>query len=406
MRYLRLASIISILVLILAPTHIVNASEEITIQPAVYQFGENIHFQASLPTSQKIEYVLVYFQEKSNPKTTIKPASVHLGGDSTYQIDYLLDLQDQPLRAFSKIEYHFEVGLQSGEVLTSPTAELDYIDNRYNWQKKIENPFQVHWYEGDFTTAQKALDAAQAGLQKIQTILPVNETVPVDIYLYSTSTDIQETLQQAGLDWVAGHADPDLGVVVVSLPPGPDQELLTEQRIPHELMHVMIYRLVGPGYANLPTWFSEGLASSVELVPNPDYQVLLNNAHQDGQLIPIAQLCKNFPHEASGALLAYAESESFVSYLKNAYGTNGLQTLLNQYSMGVDCDHGAQNALGISLSRLDRQWRQERFGENAIWLAITKLLPWLALMGAIMIAPIIILIGWLHRRPERAEQKS
>jgi len=51
------------------------------------------------------------------------------------------------LRAFSKIEYHFEVGLQSGEVLTSPTAELDYIDNRYNWQKKMENPFQVHWYE-------------------------------------------------------------------------------------------------------------------------------------------------------------------------------------------------------------------------------------------------------------------
>jgi hypothetical protein len=55
---------------------------------------------------------------------------------------------------------------------------------------------------------------------------------------------------------------------------------------------------------------------------------------------------------------------------------------------------------------LDRQWREERFGENAIWIAIKKLLPWLALMGAILIAPVIMLIGWLRRRPDQAGQKS
>ena len=406
MRHPLLVSIIFTLAIILIPLQIVDASEEITIQPAIVQFGENILFQASLPASQQIKNVQIYFQEKSNPTTTIKPASFHLANDSTSQIEYLLDLKNRPLRAFSKIEYHFEVELMSGEVLTSETTELDYIDDRYNWQTKTEAPFQVHWYEGDFVSAQKALDTAQTGLQRIETIIPATETVPVDIYIYSNSTDMQETFQQAGMNWVAGHADPDLGVVVVSLPPGPDQEMLTEQRIPHELMHVMLYRYLKQGYANLPTWLSEGLASFMELMPNPDYQVLLDSAYQKDRLIPIDLLCKNFPREASGALLAYAQSESFVSFINDAYGANGLQALINQYSMGLDCAHGAQNALGISLSRLDRQWREERFGENAIWIAIKKLLPWLALMGAILIAPVIMLIGWLRRRPDQAGQKS
>jgi len=153
-------------------------------------------------------------------------------------------------------------------------------------------------------------------------LLPVPSGL--DIYIYADSRTLQSALSPNSESWVAGHAEPDLGVIVVALPPGPDQRLLIQQRIPHELMHVLLYQSTDPGYANLPIWLSEGLASLVELYPNSDYQVLLENAVEKDSLIPMAALCPSFPRQASSALLSYAQAASFTRFLHNSYGTNRL----------------------------------------------------------------------------------
>ena len=68
-----------------------------------------------------------------------------------------------------------------------------------------------------------------------------------------------------------------------------------ETLIPHELAHVMLYRNVGEGYASLPVWLSEGIASLAELYPNPDYDQALSIASQNGSLLSIEELCDTFP---------------------------------------------------------------------------------------------------------------
>jgi hypothetical protein len=388
----------------MAPVFTAEAEEVITIPPATYQFGQSILLQADLQTSKPIQYALVYFNEQGNARTNVKPAVITTANGLNYQLEYQLDLNEQPFRAFSKVEYHFEVGFPSKQIITSPTGHLDYIDDRFDWQNKQEGLFIVHWYEGDISFAQKTLDAAQIGLQRIKTFLRITGADPIEIYIYPNAEDMQETLLLAQSDWIAGHTDPDLGVIMVTLPSGPEQQLLTEQRIPHELMHVLLYRSLGAGYNNLPTWLNEGLASLAELFPNPDYEVLLDSAFQKGKLIPMTYLCKNFPHEASGTLLAYAQSASFASYLYTRFGEDGLQDLLNQYKNEVNCEDGVQNALGVGLTRLDQQWRQARFGENANRIAFSKLLPWIALMIAVLAAPIGMIIAWLRRRPSQSRQ--
>ena len=83
--------------------------------------------------------------------------------------------------------------------------------------------------------------------------------------------------------------------VVLALPPGPEQALWMQQRLPHEIMHVALFQATDLGYENLPIWLSEGLASLVELYSNPDYRFMLDYAVENEELLPILSLCQGFP---------------------------------------------------------------------------------------------------------------
>src|SRR4030095_16634074 len=110
---------------------------------------------------------------------------------------------------------------------------------------------RVLWAQGDAAFGQNALNAALTGLQSIGDVLPVDLAQPVDIYIYPTPNDISFL---SGESWDAGRAYPDLGIALAAIELDSNQSVNMEQRIPHELMHVMLYRQIGAGYKNLPVW--------------------------------------------------------------------------------------------------------------------------------------------------------
>lgn len=158
---------------------------------------------------------------------------------------------------------------------------------------------------------------------------------------------------------MAGHADPELGVMVVSLPPGPGQQMETERQVPHELMHILLYQKLGQDYADLPTWLQEGLASLNETYPNPDYMTVLQDAAKKGSILSMNSLCRGFPAEASKFFQSYAQADSFTRFLYDAYGSEGLQALIQAYANGVECERGAEMGLGKTLTQLDAQWQHQ-----------------------------------------------
>jgi hypothetical protein len=264
----------------------------------------------------------------------------------------------------------------------------------------------VYWYDQPGVSQNEAvfmamsvIDAAQDGFLKAQDYLPI--PVPLDlieIYIYPDSQTLQSVLGPSSVEWIAGHADPDLEVIIAALPPGPDQPLLIKQRIPHELMHVLLYQYTHTGFDNVPTWLNEGLATLIELVPNSDYEILLRAAVEKKVLIPISGLCRTYPRDASGALLAYAESASITRYLHAEYGLTGMDALVRSYANGLDCERGARRALGRSLTQLERNWRSDVLSENMTADAANNLLPWALLALAIFIAPTVIAVRGLRRR--------
>jgi Peptidase MA superfamily len=389
----------------------VYAQQEVVRSWVDYEFGEQITFNTEIKSSEPIKTAIIFFQAHGDTHTSVGLGSVESINDGLYRLSYTHHLKDYHLRSFSQVDYRWEIATAEEEKQQLATNSFDYIDNRYRWNSLEEKPFKVYWFDetGDVEFAQAVIDAAQAGYYKADDLLPV--TIPnnsLAIYVYPDSESMQEVLQQNSEDWVAGHADADLGVIVVTLPPGPDQKLLIDQRVPHELMHILLFQFTDPGYANLPTWLNEGLASQVELYPNSDYPILLEDAVKREALIPMVSLCQTFPRDASNALLSYAQAASFTKYLYNTYGTTGLVDLVKAYANGLDCQRGAQHALGLNLTQLERGWRSDVLAIDIVQSAINNLLPWLILLLAVLAVPAIIAVRHLRSRQNRrpAEQRN
>ena len=386
----RLLILLAIVSVMLVPPSQVRAQSgiiQVTGVQMEFFFGDHVTFMANIQPAAEVQEALVIFQVAGDTVSRSAPLQVGTDGNASSRFT----VQDGSLRPFARVNFWFRVTRTNGEVFTSPEYFFNYYDNRIAWQMIGNGTVRIHWYDGDMVFGQSALDTAAASLQNFNALIPVQMSAPVDVYIYATTADLQSAI--GSQSWVAGHASPDLGVVLVSITPGEDQMLVMRRQIPHEMAHVLLYQRVGAGYNNLPTWLNEGIASLAELYPNADYQTAVQTAGTNDSLLPLTSLCGPFPADASGAFLAYAESDRVTRYIQSTYGTSALQSLVLAYANGLSCEQGTQQAIGMPLSQLDLRWRQTELGGQASWVTLQTLLPYLILMLLIVIIPALGIRG-------------
>jgi hypothetical protein len=396
--------LLSVLLLLLAGRPAM-AEEVFSESEASYTFGGPVAFRVKAAMDDDpIQQAQIFFRSQGDQRTLSGEAKLE---DTS--LVFVYDQADQPLRPFARIDYWFQVSYASGKQATSEIYSFMYDDNRYDWQVLTRQPFQVHWYSGDLSFAQNVLDVAFEGLKKAQGILPVTLPEEMHIYVYSSSEELQATRRTARRERVAGHAEVDLGVAVVSLPNLPESRLEAERQVPHELMHILLYRTVERGYENIPTWLNEGLASLAELYPSPDYRVVLDNAAaQNGQnrLLPMGSLCHGFPPETSNFILAYAQSDSFTRYLYRTYGGQRLELLVRNYADGMGCEQGFEASFGSSLTSVETSWLAELSavpGNSRAELTSPELWPWFLLLFVVIALPLFIALPLIFK-PRRSNK--
>jgi hypothetical protein len=400
-------SLVVLLTLLLAPTRHVAA--QIQIAPpevASYTYGEEIVFRALANTPTPVSSASLVLQLAAGAEPWRLPAAINPLPNLQSELTATFNPAGQELPAFSTLTYHFEITTPSGQIASGPSGQFQYTDNRFEWQMVPGERAQVHWYRGEDSLAQAVAQAVARSPQHMAEILDLRLPEPVDIYVYADTESLQSVLAQSGHNWVAGRAEPEKGVILVALPPGPDQQILAEQRIPHELMHIALYLTLGENYYNLPAWLNEGLASAAELYPNPEYPLLVNAAYQDSGVLNFSTLCPRFPGDTATALLAYAQSTSFIRFLLERYGKAGMQSLVQAYADGQDCENGAQTALGVPLSELEQMWRDDTFGERLSEESQSSdFIPWLVVILATLAVPLVL--GWVilrKRSPHKTER--
>jgi len=355
---------------------------EFTDVAAFYTYGDEITFQAKITPFENIQNLFLFIQPEGQ-SARLQNVDLNEFGEALFSYD----LVNSPLRPFAKITYWYRVVFTDGSEIESDNYSFDYIDNLHNWSSIETESLEIHWYEGGLEFGQAAMNAAEAGLTNASLYLPAQLVNKIDLYIYSTAADLQKALQLTQQYWVAGHASPELDVVLISVAPGADQSLELERQIPHELAHMLQYQMLGQNVHLLPPWLLEGTASLAETRPNPDYQRVLDIAVENDTLMPMTSLCEAFPPEASGAFQAYAQSASFTRYLYENHGTSGIENLMHAYADGMGCEEAVEKTLGEPLGVLDQKWRRESLGLDAGAVAFENLTPYLIILLILIAVP-------------------
>lgn len=390
----RFTLLLILAVSILLNTKLVKAQAGVEMElSASYQFGEHVTFTARLVSPLQVQQASIFIHDSTQVITHVLPATFNEQGVSEVRFDTRQNL----LRPFTTLLWRYELTLADGSIVQSATGSLRYDDDRFEWRTLAADPLRIHWYQGDDNFGTSALNAAQAGIQNIRRLFEPDLSQPVDVFIYANEGDLRGTLYGAET-WVAGHADSAAGVVTVTIEPGSDQGVRMEQRIPHELMHVLFYRQVGEGYREVPAWLREGMSMLAEVYPNPNSVLLLRDAAAGDELIPIRDLCDSFSPGFDSALLAYAEARSFTDYLRGLYGSDGLLNLAKIYASGVDCERGVERAFGVSLAKLERDWRVTVLGQTGMMSTLENFAPYLLLLCLVVLFPLIGVIGTKRRK--------
>jgi hypothetical protein len=344
-----------------------------------YVFAQRMTFHIVARSDADLRSAAVVVQAKNRPE--IRGAVTPVG--KTLDQTYTLQLMGGVLPPFSTVTFWWELTDAAGRKLMTPTQSLEYLDNRFKWQDVTEGGVRVYSYAGDAAYARAALDVARAALPRVNQELQALPPPRVDIYLYASHDELQNALLLGGRAWQGGQARPELGVVLAAVPPGQAALAQMKRDLPHELTHLLVYQATGAGYERVPRWLNEGLASANEELAQPAYQLALEAALRGGQLYALESLCAPFSNDAGEAQLAYAQSQSLVRYIRNTY-PDGVRKLLGAYAGGATCGGGVEQALGLTLSALEWQWRaslppqgtgQWLTGSVAAWLALAVIVP-------------------------------
>jgi len=369
----------------------VNFSQE-------YTFSEQLTFTGTIKSHSPVTDALLFLKPFGEATQ-----SVQFLPERTGEVELIYDLKEKPLRAFSPVEYWFQVNVADGEKFSSPVYTFLYEDTRFEWQQLATETFSLSWSEGGVDFGTELQNATAESLAAAQGILPVKIPGKLRIVVYPSSQDMQSAAQLTTSPWAAGHTNPDLGLILISVAPGPDARAEMERQIPHEIMHILEYQVAGTAYNQIPVWLLEGLASSAELYPNPEYQRVLDKAVDEDALLPMSVLCQDFPRDLSGALLAYAQSSSFVRFLNENFGSRDTLTLLNLFADGLSCEVGLQAAFGSNLTQLESQWQQEILGRSSVSAAWKQIWPYVLLAGLVILPISLTLVPARQKTKEKRE---
>lgn len=288
---------------------------------------------------------------------TLNEAPVAIEPGSAVSAGYDLDLRDGSLPPGVEIRYRWRVTEADGDIAESPERGITWLDSRFAWTEIASPRVTVNAYNGDPAFNQAVLETAEATIDRLSAEFGAQLSEPVRIWVYNSREDFGGSLAPNSEPWVVGAAYPALGLINAVLPPGNTREMA--RVIPHEISHQVLHQATRNPFNQPPDWLEEGLASRAQLAGHEMLWRSVEAAALAGNLDSLRILNGEFPYDSSGALLAYGESMSAVSYIIDTYGEDAMSDLIAVLREGVTYDEAVERTLGIPLDQLSDDWQAQ-----------------------------------------------
>lgn len=314
---------------------------------------ESVTFTLSATSDEPLARVELLWRVAANQQYSLVRIADPPTGDEV--VEYILDTRLNYIPPGVDVHWVWQVTDAGGDVTRSAEATVTYLDPDEDWTIVTTAEAEVYWSDADTDDADAVVDAVTRTLAIMQERFDVATERPIRVVLYRNQNTFADALPPGSADWIGGQAHTELDIFVAHLIPGSTGEI--RRLVPHEIAHLALAQATDNPWTSPPQWLDEGLAVYLQEQEDERLPEVLDDAIDDGRLIPLAALQSEFPWDTDRALLSYAESWSVVDYLIATYGDDGLTRLIDAIADGETHEAALQRAFGITLEQLDQEWK-------------------------------------------------
>jgi hypothetical protein len=378
--------LVSVLIVLTPQQTLAQGTGSVQIEQAVSAtYGVSLTFRAHAISQTPLNGARLTIQIAN--RDSLYSEAVPLTGGTEISVLHAISPGDIRLPPFALLTYYWDLQDENGQQYRSEPQIMRYEDTSVPWEWAVDKQgnIVVHSDGRDPEISRAALDIAGNALRDATRLVGTAVEEEIHVYVYPELVQMASSLRLHQLevqDWVAAYALPEQRVVMVTAAPGPEVLVNLQRDLPHEITHIVVALAAGEHTDSVPGWFNEGLALMSAAEPDPTLYSTLEAAMSNGgrSLLSLETLCApNFsslpPRQAA---LAYAQSESTMRYISDRYGTSQVRALTSAYANGLSCEAGVEQALGLSLDELQKQW-QSNLARTASRSPQKEggLLPWL-----------------------------
>jgi hypothetical protein len=321
---------------------------------ATADFPDEIAFALTVEADSTIEEVELFWRPEHD--VVLSAAYPDFQPGAHVELDHELDMRDNYLPPGLDIVYFWRVAERDGDITDSPEARVFYMDDEHDWDARTDDLVTVFWYAGGDGFSGDILESANHAAGRLSEQFGVVAGEPLRIVVYGDEGDFARALPPNSADWIGGQAYPGLNLIVAAIEPDSGEREIGRM-VPHEVSHLILAQATENPWNSPPAWLDEGLAVYNQETEDERLPDVLDDAVDEGRLIPIRALNSSFPLDPDQALLSYAESMSVVTYIAGELGQQQLAALIAIFREGVSYDDAVERALGMTIDELDARWK-------------------------------------------------
>ncbi|MEX2426412.1 MAG: peptidase MA family metallohydrolase, partial [Thermomicrobiaceae bacterium] len=316
------------------------------------QITFNLEFEAPEPVERlELRYQSAYSEVSRAERPDFEPGT-------SISTSYDLDLRTQYLPPGIDIEYRWIITLEDGQQLETDQQEFFFNDNRYDWQEFTEGDVSIYHYAGGSQFGELAMEVTNRTIENFGEDFDVQLDEPINIVIYGSVSDFSEALPYNSPEWIGGFADPGYNLIVAGISPSDGTASEMGRMMTHEVIHLLVDQATANPFNTAPRWLDEGLAINYQEVQEERFDDVLEQAVDEGRLIPLPALRSSFPSDPDLAIQSYAQSESVLAFMIEEYGHDAIASIMDAYQDGVSHQDAVDEAIGVTLEEIDEEWKQ------------------------------------------------
>jgi hypothetical protein len=299
------------------------------------------------------------------------------------------------------VEYYHVIRDSQGNLHETPTATLEYLDTRFQWDQTQIGSLTLFHHDLPPSRVDDVARELDGEIRRLESLLQLETQQPIRGFIYNNFAQAVPAFPSQSRTITEeqvfhGFAFPSYGVFV---------GIGTQPRlIVHEASHLMLAQALDAGGRPIPSWLDEGFATYMEPGSNPYSGRSLSD---QGMPLRAMSTVSGTPDEIN---YFYLKAESVVSYLINEYGTQSFQKFLSELQQGRSLDTALANTYGFDIDGLEAEWETSPLGRSSPSPArqqpaspFVMFNSWL-LGGLVLVVLTLVLIRYVVRKLRSSEE--